>query len=111
MQNTNESISKATCPLCDHNRTRFFAKHNAVDQELYNCNDCGLYFVYPHVPYISKEQKDFRYPSKEAEDAYIRWRDVENGAIANIIRSGEERISRLLEIGFGEGSIIKHLAS
>jgi SAM-dependent methyltransferase len=111
------NVSDVTCPLCQSSDSRFFASHNQVEQNLYRCRKCGLFFVYPHSSYIpsvtdgDREPENFQFwASAAAQKAYNRWRKAENRRIADLILE-DGRIHRLLEIGFGEGPLTRLILS
>ncbi len=103
--------TKARCPLCN-GVSVFLHSHPHVSQELYHCNNCKYWFVYPHESYIHSindvhvEESEF-WSSDKAHAAYKSWRNSENDRVANQILSQIDTPAetKLLEIGFGEGPL------
>lgn len=102
------------CPLCHSTNIRYYAEYAEVGQVLFACNDCRLYFVNPHTPWIPSvtdgaDAETFSFwGSEDAHRAYAKWRIEENDRIAGMILAGG-RQGRLLEIGFGEGPLTEKL--
>lgn len=103
------------CPGCAHAACRYFDKHPEVKQLLYRCDACGLYFAFPHTPFIfghmntGKKENEGFWASPEAHGAYTRWREAENIRIARLVGHAVQQGERVLEIGFGEGPLTELL--
>lgn len=106
------------CPLCQSDRTAYFATHAQVEQRLYRCQECGLFFVHPHRHLPSpddqtahvqdgQEKSGFWGPARAA-DAWDKWRATENERIGRLVLQAGEA-SPLLEVGFGEGPLTRVL--
>lgn len=107
------------CPLCDSTAVSYFDRHNRIEQYLYHCRTCFFYFTWPHVPIIhgvddgieAKDDDAGRdyWANSEAMKDYISWREEENERLAKwVIATG--KLGKLLEIGVGDGPLMKRLA-
>jgi 2-polyprenyl-3-methyl-5-hydroxy-6-metoxy-1,4-benzoquinol methylase len=103
------------CPLCGSGKVAHHASYARVNQELYKCGGCGLYFVFPHTSYLPPDtgdpERDEFWSTPAAHRAYQRWREAENDRIRTFIVHWlpQRRPIRLLEIGFGEGPLTELL--
>lgn len=103
------------CPICRSDDVSFFSKHNKVSQNLYTCRSCGLFFVHPHLPVIpggegdafSEKQENF-WGTDTSINLYLKWRATENQRVVNLIKTFGPA-EKVLEIGFGDGALTKHL--
>lgn len=109
-------VIPAMCPLCSCTKTSFFRKHPDVDQNLFKCNSCALYFAFPHISYVhsqntrvDKDAVDGYWANAESIAHYLEWREDENERLAKRALSAITPGS-VLEIGVGDGPLTRRIA-
>lgn len=118
MSSTQQIVGEAAkCPLCCSTETSYFDHHSRADQKLFRCHDCKFYFAYPHEPIIhgvmegiaDEDAGEGYWANSEAMRDYIDWREGENSRLADwVIQTGD--LGKLLEVGVGDGPLMKRLA-
>jgi SAM-dependent methyltransferase len=104
------------CPLCKSDNVRFFDRHPSVDQQLWKCNKCKFYFVFPHKPYVHSEHDEVEkdaidgyWANEKAIKYYLSWREEENKRLAEWALKNISPY-RVLEIGIGDGPLTKYIS-
>ena len=98
--------SDINCISCKKNNTKFIIKEN--EHDIYNCNNCNLYFVHP-LPEYTKGEEIINYWSPDSErNNRINFQTYHqvNMFYLNIIKKKLPEKSKILDLGCGYGHFV-----